>query len=330
MDGESKKGGAEVAAKILAISGGSKNGTNDQMSKEALMGAKEAGAEIEFIHMLDLNLVPCNGCVSCVTGKDGVFAGGSARCVRKDDLPWLEDKIYDADGVIFVMPIFEKGLPGFFRAFQDRFAGPSHDVGMLTIAKSIHEQKGGGPGGPDPRAFKKRFATFIGIGGSDWACRMSADFGLFAMVQQWQIVDDLVFTWAKSLAMEDERVARIREAGRSIAKAATDPASYRYLGDPGICANCHSRLMYLTDDAKNAECSVCGIKGELVVKDGKIGFSYPPEQLKHAHNTLPGKIKHVEDIGKNEGAFAAAKQTDEYKRRAEVYKAFIQPLKPER
>ena len=317
--------------KILAISGGSKNGTNDQMAKEALMGAQEMGAEIEFIHMLDLNLVPCNGCVSCVTGRDGVFAGGSARCVRKDDLNWLEDKIYDADGVIFVMPIFEKGLPGFFRAFQDRFAGPSHDIGMLTIAKSIWEKKGSpAGGGPDPRAFKTRFATYIGIGGSDWACRMSADFNLFGMVQMWKVVDDLVFTWAKSLTMEDDRVAQIRQAGRNIAKAVADPAGYRYLGDAGICANCHSRLMYLTDDAKTVECSVCGIKGELVVEDGTIRFVYPPEQLEHAHNTVPGKIKHVEDIGKNEAAFAAAKQTDEYRRRAEAYKAFIQPSRPEK
>jgi multimeric flavodoxin WrbA len=319
-----------VAAKILAISGGSKNGTNDQMAKEALMGAQEAGAEIEFIHMLDLDLVPCNGCVSCVTGKDGVFAGGSCRCIRKDDLRWLEDKIYDADGVIFVMPIFEKGVPGFFRALQDRIAGPSHDLGMLTIARDIHEKKGGGPGGPDPRAFKKRYATFIGIGGSDWACRMTADFALFAMVQQWQVVDYLTFIWAKSLAMEDDRVAGIREAGRTIAKMAADPSTYKYLGDPGVCANCHSRLMYIAEDGKTVECSVCGIKGELTSEGGKLKFVYPGEQMEHAHNLLPGKIKHVEDIGRMEGKFAAEKQSDEYKRRAEVYKAFIQASKPEK
>jgi multimeric flavodoxin WrbA len=259
-----------VAVKILAISGGSKNGTNDQMAKEALMGAREAGAEIEFIHMLDLDLVPCNGCVSCVTGRDGVFAGGSCRCIRKDDLRWLEDKIYDADGVIFVMPIFEKGVPGFFRAFQDRIAGPSHDLGMLTIARDIHEKKGGGSGGPDPRAFKKRFATFIGIGGSDWACRMTADFALFAMVQNWQVIDYLNFIWAKSLAMEDDRIASIREAGRTIAKMAAAPDSYEYLGDPGVCDNCHSRLMYIAEDGKTVECSVCGIKGELTIVDGKL------------------------------------------------------------
>ena len=34
--------------KIIAISGGTKDGSNDAMAREALMGAKEAGAEIEL------------------------------------------------------------------------------------------------------------------------------------------------------------------------------------------------------------------------------------------------------------------------------------------
>lgn len=42
--------------KILGISGGSKNGNNDAMCKEALMGAKEAGAEIEFINLNQLHI----------------------------------------------------------------------------------------------------------------------------------------------------------------------------------------------------------------------------------------------------------------------------------
>jgi hypothetical protein len=50
---------------------------------------------------------------------------------------------------------------------------------------------------------------------------------------------------------------------------------------------------------------VCGIVGELMIKDDKVKFAFPPEQLENA-------------------------ETDEYKRRAGAYKAFIQPSKPER
>ena len=42
--------------KILGISAGTRNGNNDSMCKEALMGAKEMGAEIEFIRLLDLDI----------------------------------------------------------------------------------------------------------------------------------------------------------------------------------------------------------------------------------------------------------------------------------
>lgn len=314
--------------RILAISGGFKNGTNDAMAKEALMGAQEVGAEIEFIHMLDLDLKPCTGCLSCVTGPDGIINGGSARCVLKDDFLWLEDRIYEADGVIFVMPVFEKMLPGFFKSFQDRFAGPSHDIGMLTLAKQIHDSKGLSTPGPDPRAFKTRFATYIGIGGSDWTTWMAAHFNLFGMVQMFKVVDTLIFSWAKSIIMDDERVARIREAGRAIARACAEPDKYQYLGEPGVCSNCHSRLMYVHEDNKTVECAVCGIKGEFVYREGKLCFEFPPEQLEHAHNLLPGKMKHVEDIGRNEGEFAAFKQTEEFKRRAKMYREFIQPSRP--
>ena len=63
--------------------------------------------------------------------------------------------------------------------------------------------------------------------------------------------------------------------------------------------------MHLGDDAKGVECSVCGIVGELMIKDGKVKFAFPPDQLEDA-------------------------ETDEYKRRAGTCKAFIQPPKPER
>jgi len=43
------------------------------------------------------------------------------------------------------MPIFEKGVPGFFRCLQDRIAGPSHDIGMLDNRQGHPRKEGRRP-----------------------------------------------------------------------------------------------------------------------------------------------------------------------------------------
>ena len=68
--------------KILGISGGTKNGNNDAMCKEALMGAKEAGAEVEFINLNELHIEHCTGCTACVMS---LMSGKGGACPIKDD-----------------------------------------------------------------------------------------------------------------------------------------------------------------------------------------------------------------------------------------------------
>ena len=156
--------------KVLAISGGTKNGNNDAMAREALMGAQKKGAQVEFIRLHDLELKPCTGCIACVKG---LMNGKNGDCILDDDFKWIEEKIYDADGIIFVMPVFEKGSPGIMHVLQDRRFGPAHDPGPCTVAKKIAEKKG--VPGPDPRKFVPKLVSYIGIGGSDWVSRFSAD-----------------------------------------------------------------------------------------------------------------------------------------------------------
>ena len=77
--------------------------------------------------------------------------------------------------------------------------GPSHDTGVNIIAGKIAEKTHNS--GPDPRKFKKKAVSFVGIGGSDWATRISTDMNLAAMSGMWKVIDDEVFKWAKSIVI---------------------------------------------------------------------------------------------------------------------------------
>jgi multimeric flavodoxin WrbA len=310
--------------KVLAISGGTKNGSNDAMAREALMGAQEQGAEIEFVRLLDLNLKPCTGCIACV---GSLMNGGNGDCVIRDDFEWLNQKVLDADAIIFVMPIFEKGVPAVMKIVQDRLCGPSHDTGINIVAKDIAEKTG--KSGPDPRKFKKKVVSFISIGGSDWNTRISCDMNLVAMTAMWKVIDDVVFPWAKSIVLQEDNVNFCHEVGVNIAKAAADIEVAKFQGDPGICPNCHSRNFFLGDDPAKSICEVCGMVGEIKIVDGRMVFEVPEEQWEHAHTLIPGKMKHMDDIYHYETKLLEDKKTPEYKSRMEAYKSFIQATKPE-
>lgn len=314
--------------KVLGISGGSKNGNNDAMCKEALMGAKEAGAdEIEFINLNDLHLEHCTGCTACVMS---LMSGNGGACVIKDDFEWLRDKMMDADAIVWSIPIFEKGASGLFRTITDRM-GPRNDKAMIIVGSKIAEGRmAAGQGGklPDQRMLKEKVVSYIGIGGSDWSTRIQCDFFNMALTPAWKVIDTQVFSWSKCIVMEPEKVSRSHEIGVELAEAAKDYEAAKWIGDPGICPHCHCRNFYI-GEGTHATCCACGLEGEMVLKDGKITFEFPKESEGLAHDTLSGKFKHVDEIKENEGKLMDWKKTDEFKQKKQAYIDFISASKPE-
>ncbi|AKN32215.1 FMN reductase [Clostridium carboxidivorans P7] len=310
--------------KILGISGGTKNGHNDAMCKEALMGAKEAGAEVEFIRLMDLDIKHCTGCTACV---QTLMSGKGNMCVLKDDFDWLLDKMLDADGIVVALPIFEKGVPGIFQTITDRF-GPRMDRGNNVIAAKIAEEKGGKA--PDPRILKDKVISYMGIGGSDWTTKFQCTAAMQALTPMWKVINNETFPWSSGIIIEDERVARVHQIGVNIANAAKDISNASYKGEEGVCPHCHSRNFFLDRESTHAICELCGIEGDIKIVDGKVKFEFPKEQLEHAHDTLSGKFKHGDDIGKTISTIADMKKTDKYKQRLESYKNFITGIMPEK
>ena len=309
--------------KILGISGGSRNGNNDAMCKEALMGAKEVGAEVEFINLNELHIEHCTGCTACVMS---LMSGKGGLCPIKDDFEWLREKMMDADGIVWSIPIFEKGASGLFRTIMDRM-GPRNDKGMIIIGSKIAEETGGKA--PDQRMLKEKVVSYIGVGGSDWSTRIQCDFLNQALTPAWTVVDTEVFPWSKCIVMEDEKVQRSHQIGVDLANAAKDIENAKWIGDPGICPHCHCRNFYLSDDAKHAVCCACGLEGEIKVEDGKVSFHFDPETEHHAHDTLSGKFIHCDDIKENEGKLLEWKKSDVFKQKKQAYIDFISSSKPE-
>ncbi|MFQ7453753.1 MAG: flavodoxin family protein [Flavonifractor plautii] len=195
------------------------------MCIEALMGAKEMGAEVEFIQLQNLHIEHCTGRTACV---QSVLGGRGGKCVLKDDFDWSLDKMLDADGIVFSTPIFEKGATGLFHTITDRF-GPRMDRGNNIIGTKIAEETGGTA--PDPRILKDKVISFMSVGGSDWVTRTQCDAGMLALTPMWKVIDNEVFPWALSILVEDERVARAHQIGRNIAEAAKDIEHAQYQGD---------------------------------------------------------------------------------------------------
>jgi len=305
--------------KILGLSCGTRNGNNDTMCRVALEAAKEMGAEIEFIHVFDWDIKYCTGCVAC---SRSLVMGKGMVCSQKDDFAKLFDKMAEADGVLVVDPIYESGGSGLFHVLCDRM-GPGHDIGMMHMLDGKLKEQG--KEGLDPKYLKKKAISFVGIGGSDWACRVETDHAMLAMSPAWTVVNNEFFSWSKDVIMQDEKVERMRQIGRNLVEAAKDVDNAKWMGEPGACPHCNGNNFYIFPGTTHCVCELCGLEGTLEVVDGAFKFKFAPEDEHKAHDTISGKKLHGDDIFENEGRLINLFKDPEFKARKEHFTNVVAP-----
>jgi len=84
--------------KVLGIMGSPRmQGNTDLLLDEALKGAESRGAEAEKVLADKLAISPCKEYYACL--KDG-------KCVIKDDMDSIYDKLLSADAIIIASPMF--------------------------------------------------------------------------------------------------------------------------------------------------------------------------------------------------------------------------------
>jgi multimeric flavodoxin WrbA len=319
--------------KILGISVGRKLSNTEILVKEALMGAEEAGAQVEFVRLHDLTIKPCTGCNACVI--DLFEKGGPGKCIIKDDdFEFIDEKIMECDGLILGSPIYEKSPSGLLKILNDRM-GPSHDIAFRMIARKIREEKGITTGqGPDERAFKPRTASLIAVGGSEWDNLALPLLHLFTLSMQINVVDKMLVNWVAlpgAVVFKEDALERARKSGHHVADTLAKPISEaEYIGEPGICPICHSKLIEIRQDNHNypAICGICGVRGTLNVVDNKVSFEIAEQDKAHSHVLLSGKFAHADEL--KQVSLQPNPHIHELPERLQKYRSYLSYSKPVR
>ena len=123
--------------KILGIScSPQKRGNTSTLLEKALSGAAQEGAETEVFSLAGKEINGCKGCYSC--HKTG-------ECITKDDMQTLKEKMIEAQGILFGVPVYFYGMNAQAKAIIDRtfsFITPETSLrnkvgGLVTVAGSI-------------------------------------------------------------------------------------------------------------------------------------------------------------------------------------------------
>lgn len=101
-----------MSKKILVISSSyRKGGNSDTLCDEFIKGATEAGNKVEKIFLRDKKINFCLGCGVC---------NDTHKCVQKDDMAEINDKMVAADVIVFATPVYFYAMNGQMKTFIDR------------------------------------------------------------------------------------------------------------------------------------------------------------------------------------------------------------------
>lgn len=101
-----------MSKKVLILSGSPREGGNsDLLCDEFAKGAAESGNEVEKIRVAEKNIACCRACYACKN---------SGKCVIKDDMAEVLQKMIDADVLVLASPVCFYSIDAQLKAVIDR------------------------------------------------------------------------------------------------------------------------------------------------------------------------------------------------------------------
>lgn len=280
--------------KVLGISFGRKGHHNcDIITKQALMAAKSAGAEVKFVNTMGMTIGHCKGCGACSALRD---RGKQIKCILKDDYLTLENDILNADAIIVVAPVYSLAPTGQMKNFIDRF-GAAHDLASAT-AEQEKRVKEGAKEMLDARIFKRPKVAYISVGGAhteNWTSMGLPNMAMFGMstcmvpVGQINAYDCGHRT---NPVLDPPFMEKVAGLGRHLVENADKaPEDVVWYGEEGVCPVCHNNLLSVWKTT-DIECPICGIRGKLSVDGENVKVTFSEEEQNRARGRMNGLWEH--------------------------------------
>jgi multimeric flavodoxin WrbA len=237
--------------KILGLVGSyRRNGNSDILAKEALMGAEEAGAEVELLRLTDYEIRACQGFGLCLFREEG--------CHIEDGVKEIWAKIGEADGVLLSVPCYFLESTAILKQLLDR--------GWVLAHRGTLRGKYG--------------SVLVPYATRGWIPYAMLQPNIFFGILGFHVIHRATFNvQGLGEAVHDEPgLEKAHRIGTELAVAVRDqdPA---YRSEPGLCPICHDRNIRILQDRKAVECPTCGVRGVLTVENGTIDVSFEEKAL---------------------------------------------------
>jgi len=123
-----------LKTRILGISGSPRtNGNTATLIETALKSAKKEEASVEFVDLSELKIDECQHCAECY--KIG-------KCIQKDDLNRVAERMLLADGIIFGSPNHHASLATALKNLMDRTGRFLHLEGKVASGFVVGRRAG--------------------------------------------------------------------------------------------------------------------------------------------------------------------------------------------
>jgi multimeric flavodoxin WrbA len=115
---------------VIALNGSPRsNGRTAELLDATIETLKSFDVEVEVIHLRKMDINVCAGCNSCVLHDQ--------RCIIKDELHVVTDKIKHADGLILAAPVYMWNTSTWMKIFIDRLPSYFHRPDTDLIGKPV-------------------------------------------------------------------------------------------------------------------------------------------------------------------------------------------------